>query len=331
MYPRSLFFRFSPETAHKLALAGASLLAPFRSCAPLSGRKVKVLGLEFANPVGLAAGMDKNADHVDGMGALGFGFVEVGTVTPRPQPGNPQPRLFRIPEAEAIVNRMGFNNLGVDHLVASLAKRRYSGILGINIGKNFDTPLERAVDDYLFCLERVYPLADYIVVNISSPNTKNLRELQRQDALDALLTPLKERQAQLAAQHGKAVPLLVKIAPDLDDEAVEAMAEVFRATGVEGVIATNTTIDRAAVAGLPHAEEAGGLSGAPVKLPALKILKTLRRALGPDMPIIGVGGIMSGDDARERLAAGADLVQLYSGLIYRGPGLVAEAVRATAS
>ncbi|MFO7189759.1 MAG: quinone-dependent dihydroorotate dehydrogenase [Pseudomonadota bacterium] len=328
---RPFLFRLDPETAHELALCSSDLLArlPGVPGKALTGRKVRAMGLEFPNPVGLAAGLDKNGAHIDGLAALGFGFIEVGTVTPRPQPGNPKPRLFRLPEARAIINRMGFNNEGVERLVENVRRARYDGILGINIGKNFDTPVERAADDYVACLEKVYEVASYVTINISSPNTKNLRQLQQADELSALLERITRTRESLAQRFKKRVPLAVKIAPDLDDEGLEAIAEALRRYGIDAVIATNTTLSREEVKGLPHAEETGGLSGAPLTARSTAIVRKLHALLGDEIPIIGVGGIMSGADAAEKLAAGATLVQLYSGLIYRGPELVTEAVEAT--
>jgi dihydroorotate dehydrogenase len=295
---------------------------------------VEVMGLKFPNPVGLAAGLDKNGDHIDALASLGFGFLEIGTITPRPQPGNPRPRLFRIPEKQAIINRMGFNNEGVEKLLANVAAAQFpkrGGILGINIGKNFDTPIENAADDYLLCLDRVYDAASYVTVNISSPNTKNLRELQKDDALDALLGSLKAAQARLADQHGKYVPLALKIAPDLEDTQIQAIADLLRQHRMDGVIATNTTLSRAGVEGLPNAGETGGLSGAPVFDISTAVTKKLATALAGELPIIGVGGIMSGADAAAKIEAGASLVQFYSGFIYRGPELVGEAADAISS
>lgn len=330
---RPFLFHLDAETAHELALCSADLLArlggltlPGRA---IAGRPVRAMGLDFPNPVGLAAGLDKNGAHIDGLATFGFGFIEVGTVTPRPQPGNPKPRLFRIPEARAIVNRMGFNNEGVDALVANVRRARYDGILGINIGKNFDTPVERAADDYVACLEKVYELASYVTINISSPNTKNLRQLQQSDELTALLERIARTRDGLKQRTQKQVPLAVKIAPDLDDDGIVAIADALRRYGIDAVIATNTTISREAVAGLPNADETGGLSGAPLTQRSTAVVRKLHEQLGSDIPIIGAGGIMSGADAADKLAAGASLVQLYSGLIYRGPVLVAEAVEAT--
>lgn len=328
---RSLLFSLPPETAHHLSLTGISLaerlgvlpLPPVMPQHPIS-----LMGLSFPNPVGLAAGLDKNGDHIDGLAALGFGFIEIGTVTPRPQPGNPRPRLFRLPQATAIINRMGFNNLGVDHLVSQVEKTRYRGILGINIGKNADTPVEKAVDDYLACLERVYAHASYVTVNISSPNTQGLRSLQSGDALAGLLEPLKNRQQQLASQHGRHVPLVVKIAPDLAKEDVEVIASQLKRFEIDGVIATNTTISREGVQGLPYADEAGGLSGVPVRASSTRVLRELVQALDGALPVIGVGGITNDVSAVEKISAGADLVQVYTGFIYRGPALIREAVHA---
>ena len=272
--------------------------------------------------MGLAAGLDKNAAVIDAMAALGFGFIEVGTVTPRPQPGNPKPRLFRLKEAQGIVNRFGFNNLGVDHLIENVKVAKYKGVLGINIGKNFDTPMENAVDDYLICMQKVYAHATYITVNISSPNTKNLRALQEKEALAHLLATLKLEQTKLANQHGKYVPITLKIAPDLEFEQINEIADLLMEHNIDGVIATNTTLDRDSVQGIEHAEEAGGLSGAPVRKKSTLVIQQLSQRLQGAVPIIGVGGILSGADAVEKIAAGADLVQVYSGLIYKGPKLV---------
>lgn len=287
-----------------------------------------VMGITFPNPVGLAAGLDKNGDYIDALAALGFGFIEVGTVTPRPQPGNPRPRLFRLPQARAIINRMGFNNEGVDHLLANVRRARYRGILGVNIGKNFDTPVERAVDDYVIGLRKVYAHASYVAVNISSPNTPNLRHLQEHDALLALLQALKAEQHDLARQHGKYVPLAVKIAPDLAAEAVADIAAIIRDQRVDAVIATNTTLARDGVAHLPNGNETGGLSGAPLTQRATVVVRQLHEILRDDVPIIAVGGIMSAADAVAKIRAGASLVQLYSGFIYGGPGLIREAAEA---
>lgn len=328
---RKFFFSLDPEIAHGLGMNGidflnragiACLLAK-----TLPPNPVTVMGLTFPNPVGLAAGLDKNGEHVDALAGLGFGFIEIGTVTPRPQPGNPKPRMFRIPERQALINRLGFNNQGVERLLVNISNAQFTrrgGILGINIGKNFDTPIERAADDYLTCLERVYNAASYVTINISSPNTKNLRELQKDDALDALLGRLKAEQTRLADKHGRYVPLALKIAPDLEDAQIQSIADLLRQHRMDGVIATNTTLSRDGVQGLPNAEEAGGLSGAPVFGRSTVVLRKLSGALAGELPIIGVGGIMSGADALEKVRAGASLVQIYSGFIYRGPGLVAE-------
>ncbi len=286
------------------------------------------MGIRFPNPVGLAAGLDKNATVIDGMAALGFGFIEVGTVTPLPQPGNPKPRLFRVKEAQGIINRFGFNNLGVDQLLQQVQAAKYRGVLGINIGKNFATPMDKAVDDYLICLNKVYAHASYVTVNISSPNTKNLRALQEKDALAALLLNLKQAQARLADVHGKYVPIVLKIAPDLSVEQIHEIADLLMQHKMDGVIASNTTLSRDAVLGLKHADEAGGLSGAPVRELSTLLIRELAKRLQGSLPIIGVGGILSGQDAQEKMAAGAELVQIYSGLIYQGPGLVHDVCRA---
>ena len=323
---RPLLFSLDPETAHRLTLqlAGLLRLGP----GSVAASPVRVMGLEFPNPVGLAAGMDKNGAHVDALAALGFGFLEVGTVTPRPQPGNPRPRLFRLPEAHAIINRMGFNNDGVAALVENVKRARYTGILGINIGKNADTPIERANEDYLACLDAVYAHASYVTVNISSPNTKNLRNLQGADALDVLLSELKKRQDELAQMHGRYVPIALKIAPDLEATQITAISGLLRRHRMDAVIATNTTLDRDRVTHLRHGQETGGLSGVPVCNKSNNVIRQLHAELKDEVPIIGVGGILSGKDAQEKIAAGAKLVQLYTGLIYRGPGLVKECVKA---
>ncbi|WP_374691862.1 quinone-dependent dihydroorotate dehydrogenase [Accumulibacter sp.] len=339
LYPllRQFLFALDPEVAHGIGMAGVDLLrATGTSCLlanPVPPDPVAVMGLSFPNPVGLAAGLDKNGEHIDALAALGFGFIEVGTVTPRPQPGNPRPRMFRIPERQAIINRMGFNNDGVDRLLANVATARFprqGGVLGINIGKNFDTPIDRAADDYLVCLERVYAAASYVAVNISSPNTVNLRALQQDTALDALLGSLKAAQSRLADQHGRYVPLALKIAPDLDETQVRAIADLLRRHRIDAVIATNTTVTRVGVEGMPHADETGGLSGAPLLALSTAVVRQLAVALAGELPIIGVGGIMSGADAAARIAAGACLVQFYTGFIYRGPKLVGEAAAAIA-
>lgn len=332
-FARPLFFRLDPEAAHTAALKSLDWLHRAGGVRRLAGRTVddpvELLGLTFPNRVGLAAGLDKNADHLDALGALGFGFVEVGTVTPRAQPGNSKPRLFRLAGHDAIINRFGFNNHGVTHLVEQVKKRRFGGVVGINIGKNLTTAVENAVDDYLLCLDAVHPHADYVTVNISSPNTPGLRTLQFGEQLDALLAPIRTRGSELNTTHGRRVPLLVKIAPDMQDDEVELVAQSIARNGFDGVIATNTTISREAVQGDPQAEEAGGLSGKPVFEASNRVICQLRKHL-PEIVIIGVGGIDSGAAAREKIAAGADLVQLYSGLIYQGPALVGECAEALA-
>lgn len=327
---RPLLFKLDAETAHGLTLYGLDVA--WRSelmrlvATPPADLPVEAFGIHFPNPVGLAAGLDKNADHLDALGALGFGFVEVGTVTPRPQIGNDRPRLFRLPQHEAIINRMGFNNGGVDALLRNVQASSYRGVLGINIGKNKDTPNEKAVDDYLFCLERVYAHASYITVNISSPNTKGLRDLQEEATLRRFIETLREAQERLGSQHGKRKPMLLKIAPDLSEIELDSMAEVLLAAGVDGVICTNTTIDHSSVASDPRGNETGGLSGKPLRARATEVVRGMRQRLGDRIGIIGVGGIVEGDDAVEKIDAGAKLVQIYSGLIYRGPALIAECV-----
>ncbi len=336
---RKFLFGLDPETAHELTMAslartqGTPLSAAY--CSSKVSDPIELAGLKFSNRVGLAAGLDKNARCIDGLAAMGFGFVEVGTVTPKAQPGNPKPRMFRLPEANALINRLGFNNDGLEAFIANVQKsavRQQTGsspqgrlLLGLNIGKNAATPIENAVDDYLICLDGVYPHADYVTVNISSPNTKNLRALQSDEALDALLGRIAERRETLTTQHGKRVPIFVKIAPDLDDAQIDVIAATLKRHAMDGVVATNTTLSRDAVKGLRHAEEAGGLSGAPVLAASNRVISQLRAALGKGFPIIGVGGIMSGADAVSKIQAGADVVQIYTGLIYQGPGLVAEA------
>jgi dihydroorotate dehydrogenase len=333
---RPLLFAMDAETAHAFTLASLDALNAVGGAALIRGGAAatcpqRVMNIEFPNPVGLAAGLDKDGDHIDALAALGFGFLEIGTVTPRAQPGNPQPRIFRLPAANAIVNRNGFNNAGVEHLVAQVERARYRGVLGINIGKNFDTPMERAADDYLACLRRVYPLASYVTINISSPNTRNLRDLQHAAGLAPLLAALKQEQARLADEHGRYVPLAVKVAPDLDEAQIAAIANLLREHRIDAVIATNTTLAREAVSGMRHADEAGGLSGAPLTVRAREVVSALARALDGALPIIGVGGIMGSADALAMISAGASLVQLYTGLIYRGPKLVAEAAAALCS
>lgn len=325
---RPFLFSLPAETAHEITLAllrrGGGKLWPGR----VPERPVTVMGLNFPNPVGLAAGLDKNGGCIDGLAALGFGFIEVGTVTPRPQPGNPGPRLFRLPAARALINRMGFNNQGVDTLVANVRASRFRGVLGINIGKNKDTPVEKAVDDYLICQQKVHALASYLVVNVSSPNTPGLRTLQHGEALDGLLGTLREAQTRLDQQSGKRVPLVIKIAPDNSEEELWAMAEAFVRHGIDGVCVGNTTLERSGVSRLRHGNEQGGLSGAPLKPIAHQALSTMAQALDGRLPIIGVGGILAGRDAAEKRRLGAALVQVYSGLIYEGPGLIREMVDA---
>ncbi|SFX60536.1 quinone-dependent dihydroorotate dehydrogenase [Marinospirillum alkaliphilum] len=332
---RKILFTLSGEAAHQLALesldaaARLHLIKTFAS--PMLQAPVEVMGLTFPNAVGLAAGLDKNADHLNSLGQLGFGFIEVGTVTPKPQPGNPRPRLFRIPEQEAIINRMGFNNKGLEHLLQQVKKRQYQGLLGINLGKNLTTPVEKAVDDYLIGLEAVYTQADYVTVNISSPNTPGLRSLQYGEALKDLLQPLKEAQQRLADLHQRYVPLVVKVAPDMNDEELQSLARTLRELKLDGVIATNTTLDKTAVEGLQYGDEQGGLSGRPLTEKANSITRKLANALEGELPIIGVGGIFSAEDAVARIKAGASLIQLYTGFIYRGPGLIHECAEAIAA
>ena len=329
---RQLLFKLSPETSHDLSLdligAGGRLGLNGLLCKAPARLPVTVMGLDFPNPVGLAAGLDKNGAAIDGFAQLGFGFVEIGTVTPRPQPGNPKPRIFRLTEAQAIINRMGFNNLGVDHLLARVQAARYSGILGINIGKNFDTPVERAVDDYLICLDKVYEHASYVTVNVSSPNTPGLRSLQFGDLLKQLLEALQLRQNELTQRHGKRVPLAIKIAPDMTDEETVLVAQALLETGMDAVIATNTTLSRTGVEGMEHGDEAGGLSGAPVREKSTHTVSVLAGELAGRMPIIAAGGITEGKHAAEKITAGASLVQIYSGFIYKGPALIRESVDA---
>jgi dihydroorotate dehydrogenase len=327
---RPLLFKLDPEMAHGLTLyalgvAHRSNLGRFVAAAP-ADLPTEVFGIRFPNPVGLGAGLDKNADHLDELGGLGFGFVEVGTVTPRPQLGNDRPRMFRLPQHEAIINRMGFNNSGVDALVRNIERSSYRGVLGINIGKNKDTPNEKAVDDYLFCLERIYPLASYITVNISSPNTQGLRDLQEEATLRRLIETLREAQERLGAKHGARKPMLVKIAPDLTEAELDGIAEVLLAAKVDGIICTNTTIDHTAVLDDPRGYETGGLSGQPLFARSTEVVRGMRQRLGDNVGIIGVGGILQGDDAAEKMTAGASLVQIYSGMIFRGPALIAECV-----
>lgn len=328
-YPllRRALFRLDPETAHDVALKGLSLARPLLAPLAPKGNPRQVMGLNFPNPVGLAAGLDKNAAYVDGLGALGFGFIEVGTVTPLPQPGNPRPRLFRLESAGGLINRLGFNNEGVAALCERVRKYRYRGVLGINIGKNRDTPVEEASRDYVAALSRVYPLADYVTINVSSPNTPGLRDLQLADALARLLESLAETRLRLVREQGRYVPLLVKLAPDMADEDLLASVSTLLRFEMDGVIATNTTATRPGVQGLPHAEEVGGLSGTPLRPLSVAMLGRLLDLLDGQLPVISVGGIDSLDDAHQRLAMGASLVQIYTGLIYRGPTLVRELVR----
>ncbi|HEX5389701.1 MAG TPA: quinone-dependent dihydroorotate dehydrogenase [Burkholderiaceae bacterium] len=332
---RPFLFGLDPEAAHELTME--SLARTQRTpltCLFGSSRvsdPITLAGLNFPNRVGMAAGLDKNARVIDALGAMGFGFVEVGTVTPLGQPGNPKPRMFRLPQANALINRLGFNNEGLDSFIANVQQARFrqnGGLLGLNIGKNAATPIENATDDYLTCLDGVYPHADYVTVNISSPNTKNLRALQSDEALDGLLSAVAARREQLAQQHGRRVPVFVKIAPDLDAAQIDVIAATLQRHGMDGVVATNTTLSREAVKGLPHCDEAGGLSGAPVFEASNAVIRQLRAKLGKGFPIIGVGGILSGADAVKKIEAGADVVQIYTGLIYKGPGLVQEAAQA---
>jgi dihydroorotate dehydrogenase len=318
---RPLLFSLDPETAHRLGLGLAGLVSQKKPEYP-----VRAMGLDFPNPVGLAAGLDKDAAHIDALARLGFGFIEVGTVTPRPQPGNARPRLFRLPEGQALINRFGFNNVGVDAFLQNIARTRWRGVLGINIGKNAATPKERAVEDYEHCLEKVYAAASYVTINVSSPNTAGLRSLQEKDSLDELLSRLASRRQGLSERHGKRVPLVLKVAPDLESDGIRAIAESVKRHRIDGVIATNTSISRNGVESLRHANEAGGLSGAPLRARATRVLAELKKHL--DLPLIGAGGVMTGADAAEKRAAGASLVQLYTGLIYRGPELIAECVSA---
>ncbi|WP_150047273.1 MULTISPECIES: quinone-dependent dihydroorotate dehydrogenase [Methylomonas] len=332
LYPllRPLLFALDPERAHHATLQlleTSRRLGLSRLAFPnLPDKPVEAMGLQFKNPLGLAAGLDKNGEYIDALSAVGFGFLEIGTVTPRPQPGNPKPRLFRLPEHQAIINRMGFNNLGIEHLLRQVEQCRYRGILGINIGKNADTPIEQAREDYLTGLRKSYAAASYVTINISSPNTQNLRQLQQGDEIRQLLDALKQEQTILQRQHGKYTPIAVKIAPDLTPEQVRHIADLLLAFGMDAVIATNTTIARESVAGHRLAEQAGGLSGAPLRQRATAVVAQLADALQGKLPIIAAGGILSAQDAQEKLDAGARLIQVYSGLIYRGPELVREIV-----
>lgn len=320
---RPLLFSLDPETAHRATLRALHAF-PFSSSFE---EPVSAMGLQFPNPVGLAAGLDKDAAHIDALARLGFGFLEVGTVTPRPQSGNPPPRLFRLKEREALINRFGFNNCGIDAFLANVARSRWRGILGINIGKNADTPPERAADDYATCLEKAYAYASYVTINVSSPNTENLRRLQDRHPLDALLARLVALRQRLAERHGKRVPLVLKVAPDLEAPDIEAIADTVRRHGIEGLIATNTSVSREGVEGTRHAQEKGGLSGAPILKKSTAVLRAFAAHL-PGTTLIGAGGILSGADAADKFAAGASLVQLYTGLVYRGPKLVSECVSA---
>ena len=329
---RPLLFALDAEKAHQLTLQSLALLArlglaPAAPPAPPACAR-EVMGLRFSNPVGLAAGLDKNGEYIDALARLGFGFIEIGTVTPRPQRGNPRPRLFRLPAARAVINRLGFNNGGADRLVDNVRRAAYRGVLGINIGKNADTPLDRAADDYVACLRKVYPHASYVAINISSPNTRDLRQLQEAGELDHLLGTIKSEQQRLADTHGRHVPIAVKIAPDLDARQIADIAGLLQRHRVEAVIATNTTTARDGVAGMAHAAETGGLSGAPLHSRATGVVGELSRALQGAIPVIAVGGILSGADAADKVIAGASLVQIYTGLVYRGPALVRECLSA---
>ncbi len=332
---RDLLFKLDAETSHEFSLdliGAAERLQLINLCLPtIAANPVEVMGITFPNPVGLAAGLDKNGDYFNALGAMGFGFVEIGTITPKPQAGNPKPRLFRIPEAQAIINRMGFNNKGVDHLVAQVKRRRFKGVLGINIGKNATTPVENAADDYVICMQKTYAHADYITVNVSSPNTQGLRDLQFGDSLNRLLETIKNEQKKLQAEHGRYVPVAVKIAPDMDSDAVAQVAQSLLAQGIDGVIATNTTIGREGVEDYKTSVETGGLSGLPVRDKSTRVIRALYAELGEKLPIIGVGGIADGASAAEKIKAGAKLVQIYSGFIYRGPALIRESAEAIAA
>jgi dihydroorotate dehydrogenase len=331
---RPLLFALDAESAHHLTLQSLQLAAHAGLAGACTSRTTAtprtVMGISFPNPVGLAAGLDKNGEYIDALAALGFGFLEIGTITPRPQPGNPRPRMFRLPAARAVINRMGFNNHGVDALINNVLRANFRGVLGINIGKNFDTPIERAADDYLICLRKVYAHASYVTVNISSPNTKNLRQLQQTGELGQLLAALQSERELLADKHGRRIPLALKIAPDLDSSQISAIAGLLVTHQIDAVIATNTTTARDAVAQLPHGAEGGGLSGAPLTAQAQSVTAQLAAALGGAVPVIGVGGIMNGDDAAARIHAGASLVQLYTGLVYAGPALVGACIKACA-
>lgn len=324
---RPILFQFDPETIHDFAIKALKARGKLGCIDGAPSLPVKVMGLDFTNPIGLAAGLDKNAEAVDGLASQGFGFIEVGTVTPRPQPGNPKPRLFRLPEAQGIINRMGFNNQGVDRLVSNLRTKKYKGVLGINIGKNFDTPVEEAEKDYLICLDKVYSHADYVTVNLSSPNTPGLRTLQYGDTLKRLLSVLKARQHDLQQEHhGHYVPLAIKIAPDMTEESIRLVAQVLIDEGMDAVIATNTTVSRCGVEHLPNGQETGGLSGAPLLEASTKVVQLLAESLQGKLPIIASGGITKGEHVVQKLQAGASLVQLYTGFIYHGNQLIYEAI-----
>jgi dihydroorotate dehydrogenase len=327
---RNVMFKLDAEKAHHIGLTGLSALEMSGLSSliysKLPEKPVKVMGLTFPNALGLAAGLDKNGDYIEALAAIGFGFIEIGTVTPRPQAGNPKPRLFRLPEVEGIINRMGFNNLGVNHLVEQVRVAQTKALIGINIGKNFDTPVEQAVDDYLIGLNSVYEHADYVTINISSPNTPGLRSLQFGESLNQLLSSMKERQAELAQRHGRYVPMAIKVAPDLEDHEVIELADAFAKHQIDAVIATNTTMSRVGVEGINNGDEAGGLSGSPVFEKSTEIVRAFRAALPAVIPIIAAGGVMSADDAMDKLDAGASLVQIYSGFIYHGPKLVSDIV-----
>lgn len=327
---RPLLFTLDPETAHTVSLTALQcaqnlglLRAHSFACKPR-----RIMGLDFPNPVGLAAGLDKNGAYIDALAKQGFGFIEVGTVTPRPQPGNPRPRLFRLSQAQAIINRMGFNNDGIDRLIENIKCSNFQGILGVNIGKNFDTPVDKAVEDYLICLQKVYRYASYVTINISSPNTRNLRQLQNSAELERLLHLLKREQTKLSDQQGKYTPLVIKIAPDLESSQLESIAQLLIKYQIDGVIATNTTISRQNLAHLPFSNETGGLSGAPLKSLSTQVIRKLSALLQGTLPIIGVGGILSAEDAKEKIEAGANLIQIYTGLIYHGPDLIRQSVEA---
>jgi len=326
---RKLLFKLPPETAHTLTLTLLDVLPGFLFSKPKKLTSKNIMGIQFPNSVGVAAGLDKNGDHVLALSKLGFGFIEIGTVTPKPQPGNPKPRLFRIPEADALINRMGFNNKGVDYLIEQVKKSRFKGVLGINIGKNFNTDIKNAVEDYLICFRKVYPYASYVTINISSPNTTGLRDLQHAEYLANLLAKLKQEQTTQKQRFSKYVPLVLKIAPDLTAEEIKDIAELVLQYKIDGVIATNTTIDKLSVAQYQYGDEQGGLSGKPLTQKSTEVIKQLHFILGDQTPIIAAGGIMSADDALEKLSAGASLVQIYTGLIYQGPTLIKKILHKT--